>query len=284
MKKMNGIKFNYYLGALSLIGLNISTNIEFNALISVILGLLGLALYVLEGWAFHLKINRIAARYYFDLSGGNVDKFVQIQEPGCMIWYAFMVRMLLRIGLALFSVVGLSLSSPNDLPLWGGIMLGALILFELFFMLYIMFESRIFRSEKSNLVEDGEKNWRTKYFTKLSLKKEVMKESYSDVILLISAWAINITFWNAINSDFIDFINRSYADGESALLIILLVVISSLTLCLFMLIPVRLAHWVEESINARDLQSRRKLRWSIVFAGLGTISPSLIELVRVYLM
>ncbi|TNE55771.1 MAG: hypothetical protein EP338_03070 [Bacteroidetes bacterium] len=280
--RISSIKFNYYLGAFSFIGLNVSVNLDLNELLSILLGLLGFLLYVLEGWAFVFKLNRISARYFFDRTGGKINVQVEHNDPGCMIWYAFLVRMLLRIGLILLSLAAIG-NNPNDLPLWGGILMGAAVLFELFFMLYSMFESKIFSSEKEGEEpSESELKWRKKHFPRIHAADAKKKEKYANIILLITAWVINISLWNVINGDFIRFINDSKATGESVLLIASLMLSFSFILCLFLLIPVRLAHWVEETVNAKDPVSKRKLRWSIIFAGVATTSPTWIELIRVY--
>lgn len=286
MFQINRIKFNYYLGALSIIGLNITLNVEFNVILSIALGLLGMALYILEGWAFLFKLNRIAARHFFDLTGGKVHSKVEHNDPGCLIWYAFLVRMVMRIGLVLMSLVAIG-NNPNDLPFWAGIIMGVVVLFEMFFMLYSMYESKIFNSGKEGVevsLSESEIKWRQKNFPLLKSSQAKKKEFYANIILLITAWVINISLWNTINSDFIRFIQESKISGESSLLIACLMLSFSFIFCLFLLIPVRLAHWVEESISAQDSISKRKLRWSIIFAGAATTSPTWIELIKVYVL
>lgn len=285
MNHINGIKFNYYLGGFSLIGLNISVNIDLNTLLSIALGIFGLAFYVLEGWAFLFKMNRIAARHFFELTGGKASVKVEHTDPGCLIWYAFLVRMVMRIGLILLSLVSIG-NNPNDLPHWAGIIMGLAVLFELFFMLYSMYESKIFNSadREHSEVSESELKWRQKHFPLLQSDNAKKKEIYANLILLVTAWIINISLWNAINEDFIRFIHDSKANGESSLLIVSLMLSFSFILCLFLLIPVRLAHWVEETIKAKDPVSKRKLRWSVFFAGAATTSPTWIELIKVHVL
>lgn len=282
VQTVSGIRFNYLLGGTSLIGLNVLANVEFKVVLMAGLALLGLALYVAEGWAFLFKMNRISTRYYFDLTGGSTSKFVVNKEPGCIIWYAFFVRMILRIVLVVVSLLTLAGNPQNELPIWGGIIMGAVVLVELFFTLYVMFESQIFKTSKEEIVSESEQNWRRKNFRLLTDLQLIRKEKVANIILFISALAINMTFWNTMNSDFMDFIHDSYVSGESGWLISFVILLSAFLLCLIMLVPVKLANWVEESIRVKNDQEQRKLRWSIAFSGIATISPTLIELTKVY--
>lgn len=78
------------------------------------------------------------------------------------------------------------------------------------------------------------------------------------------------------------YIDRSYSDGTSGTTVLLILLVSNFVLCLFMLIPVRLAYWVEESMKVLTVADRCELRLSLLLSGISLIWPVLQHYINIY--
>lgn len=167
----------------------------------------------------------------------------------------------------------------------------AVVLFELFNLMYSLFETHTFKSTSDDATEkeieqewEAEKNWRKKYFTKLNDSQFMKKELYANIILIAMAVVTTQIFWGNMNAEFVDFIKRTDKMGESVSFAILTVLISCFVLCLIFLMPVRLAFWIEEKMHADSKAQTSTYRWSLFFAGISICSPSLIQLVVSFIL
>jgi cytochrome c biogenesis protein CcdA len=63
-----------------------------------------------------------------------------------------------------------------------------------------------------------------------------------------------------------------------------MILIACFVLCLFFLVPIRLAFWMEEFFKADQKREKLKYRWSVFFAGVMITGPTLLQLVKSYLL
>lgn len=290
MLAINPLQFNIYLGVLTLIGYAIPPATLYQYIPGPLLAIFLIALFVGDYWAFVFRTKIIRTASLYELSGGVPSKRVgELSEPGCMMYYAFILRLVFRFSVALFSVMLFTGSPDGEAPTWAIILFILVVLFELFNLMYTLFELHIFRiryedDDSEDEYWEKEKAWRTKMFKKLNDPNLDLKMFFAGFILVISATAATAMFWDGANHEFVGFIQRSAKDGTSPLFVILLVLIACFVLCLFFLIPVRLAFWLEQLMNVKTKQDKLKYRLSILFAGFSITAPSLIQLVKSYLL
>lgn len=289
---MNSFQFNIYLSIATLLGqfflpleslLNLPKWIVLPAL---------LCLYIGEFWAFLFKLKLVRIKNLFELSNGDPKKKVgEIGDPGCMMFYAFLMRFVFRFSIFLFAFMILFGEPEGELSGWAITVMIIIVLFELFNMMYSIYETHIFRlktddDDEKDLNEYWEKElkWRAKNFPLIQNANNQIKLKFADFILFLSGCAVTALFWDGCNREFVSFIKRSALEGESPVFVILLVVIACSILCLFFLMPVKLAFWIERLINSQTPQEIKRYRWSIFFAGISVSAPSLIQLVKTYLL
>lgn len=287
---MNSLKFNIYLGIFTIIGhlfLPVQKLLDLPVFI-IVFGLI--ALYIGEFWAFLYKLRSARVKNLYELSNGNPSlKVGELKDPGCMMFYAFLIRFVFRFAILLFAYIFLFGEPEGELNWWTLVFLIILVLFELFSMLYSIYETHIFRlkTDDDNEEDDNnfwlkEKEWRTKVFKEYRPEMGDIRLKFAEMILFLSGCALTALFWDGCNQEFVDYIKRSAAQGESAIFIISLVLIACTVLCLFFLMPVKLAFWIEKKMNADTPQEQRRYKWSIVFAGISVSAPSLIQLVKTF--
>ncbi len=285
---MNSIQFNVILGLFSALGFLFSSWDVFSSLPFFIVGIFCLFLYVGEYWAFLFKLKVARVRELIKLTKGNPNtRQAMGGEPGCMMFYAFLMRFVFRIVVGMIPVISFGGGGVNDeLNTVQIVFMILIVLFELFNMLYSMYETHIFRltGEDPDTAKDidsyweSEKKWRTKNYPLINKEDTRKKELYAAIILLLMAFATTHFLWGSMNNEFVDFIIRTEKNKESVSFAVISVILSCATLCLFFLMPIRLAFWVEEKMKADEKPEIRRYRLSLLFAGISICSPSLIQL------
>lgn len=284
---MNSIQFNIVLGFFSLISFFLSNLISSVTIPFYLIAICSFFLYVAEFWAFLFKLKIARIRELVHTTKGNPNLELDLgSEPGCMMVYAFLLRFVFRIVLGMIPVLALGEGIDKDMNNIQIVFMIIIVLFELFNMMYSMYDTHIFKltgeydvtEEEIKETWDKEKAWRTKNYPLLANEQAQKKEMLATIILLLMAFVTTHFLWGSMNNEFIDFIIRTKTNHESVLFATLSVTISCFVLCLFFLMPVRLAFWIEEKMKADEAIELKRYRLSLIFAGFSICSPSLIQL------
>ncbi len=289
--RLTGIRFNLFLGLISCFGFPIlNPNIPLGTP-SWWVALLGILFYVGELWAFNYKVRISRARILRRMTHNTPGLLnVSHDSTGCLIFYGFLMRFVFRIGMILVisGACGMDVQGDEeDVSVLTTIVMITGVVFELIVFGYSLYETRVYSSKPKSEQEEEEENeseikWRTKHFPWLDDPKYPLKELGADMILFVFAILLTKAFWDPSNAGFVDFIRRSATDGTSGLVVFGGMIIANLTLCLFFLVPVRLAYWVEESMMVFSGRDRWKYTLSLIFAGFMITGPVWVEIFRVY--
>lgn len=285
---MNSIQFNIILGLFSALGFLFSSLDVFSSVPFLILAIFCLFLYVGEYWAFLYKLKVARLRELVKITKGNPNtREAMGTEPGCMMFYAFLMRFVFRIVIGMIPVIGFGGGEINDdLNTVQIVFMVLIVLFEVFTMLYSMYETHIFKTSGEYADTDreiesyweSEKKWRSENYPILNKVDTHKKELYASIILLLMAFVTTHFLWGSMNQEFVDFIIRTEKNKESVSFAVITVILSCVMLCFFFLMPIRLAFWVEEKMKADEKPEIRRYRLSLLFAGVSICSPSLIQL------
>lgn len=281
---MNSTQFNIYLGICSILGFFLPAA-SILSLPTWLLIILALLLFAGDFWAFIFKLKFTRARYLYELSKGNPKAEVgQMLEPGCMMFYAFMMRMIFRFTLALFVILG-GKDTDKELNGFQITLLSIVVLFELFNLMFSMYETHIFSTKIGDETEKANKEswlkeieWRKKMFERLNDPSLFKKEMLANAILFVMAFFMTKIFWDGMNNTFIESIIHTKKFEDSYLVEIIGVLISCTILCFFFLMPVRLAFWIEDRMKAVTRKEKRNYRLSLFFAGISICSPTIIQM------
>jgi hypothetical protein len=162
----------------------------------MVTGIFFFLLYVAEFWAFLFKVRIARIRQIIEMTNGQIhSKKGSLDEPGCMVSYAFIVRLVIRYTFMMLSLSAFHGDLSGDLPTWAIVIIIIATLFEVFNLMYSMFETRIFKLIKDDSDEkevqeywEEEIKWRDKHFLLLKNEKTPLKETISVIVLLISAF------------------------------------------------------------------------------------------------
>lgn len=286
--KASSFQLNIFLGVFTLTGYHFQGSMDVNHMGLILTGIAGLALYIAECWAFLYKLTIVRAEYLYGLSGGNADKRVgKTVNQGCMLFYAFLMRFVFRIILAMSCFFAFDGSLEEDPSTWMIIAMIVIVLFEVFVMLFSMYETHIFRDEEEEENEnywEGELKWRKKVFPKLMDEKKNLKLFFANSVLYLTAGIFTLFFWNNSNAEFVTFIQVSAKQNESVFFVLFSILLANIVLCLILLMPVRLAFWIEDKMNAENNGKIWKYRLSLVFAGASITYPVWKQLFLTYMI
>ena len=143
-----------------------------------VLGLFFTFLYIADFWAFLFKIRIARIRQIVDVTKGEIKtrNFVP-EDPGCMIMYAFIMRLVIRFSFMLLALFSFSGDLSGDLPNWAIVFVILVTLFEVFNLMYSMFETRIFKMNKENDSEkEDDKYWEEEFKWREKSLKILMKK------------------------------------------------------------------------------------------------------------
>ncbi len=282
---MKPFQFNIYLGILTIIGYSFKTEDILRSVPGWLLGTFLLVLYFSEYWAFLFKINADRIKEIMIRTKGRYNQKIEpFREPGFMLFYGFIIRMIFRITLILAALTMFGVETGKTLPLWAGIVMGTTVLVELFVFLYAAFETKVIINspdEEGTKAEwESELKWREKMVRRMKLPNFQLKLECSNIVLLVAALAATYMFWNMVNREFVDFIHQSAITQESPAFVIILIPIACFVLSIFFLTPVRLAFWIEQLFQIDTKQELLKFRLSLLFAGISITAPTLIALLK----
>jgi hypothetical protein len=284
--RLNGYKFNVLFGIIALfIVPMIPPYIDLQNS-GFVVGLFALFMYFGEAWAFWYKTRLMRVRIVYQLTEGEAGRTVPpLPKLGYFVGFGFLLRFCFRFIFLLIALHTFGLMPDHSDQDIGGFAMTILILaalFEIFMLAVTWFESRLEKDDEEEQPQKAERIWREKNFPMLKDPNLLAKEGGADLVLFIAAMMFTHVFWTMSNNNFIESIDSSYAAGDWGVGVLLGMVIANFVLCLFMLVPIRLAYWVGESISTFTPQQRRSLRFSFLFAGLSVTAPVFIHFVKTY--
>lgn len=250
----------------------------------LLVGVFGVIIYFAEAWAFYFKTVSIRIRA---LKKINIDKDWSTNGslpalPRVMI-FGRVLRSILRVvilSLALRSILNAydDLTEHQENVVQGLWFVG--IIFEGVMMRMTRLSNRPKEGKEKSDDHNKEMEWRRKRLGFLESKLHLYKEACADFVLVITAMMFTQTYWKFISNFYIDRIGSALrADIPMGNLLWTMFVTMTLT-SIILVIPARLAFWVEDAYAAVDGKRRRKVRWSVVFGCVSVMFPVLLHFVR----
>lgn len=289
---MNSTQFNILLGALALLSYTFVPTDLLNYIPTIFISIFLILLYVSDYFAFKFKVWYSRVTSLIDQTQGKPELRVgEISEPGCMLYYAFLIRFVFRVAMLMSAVIFISGDFNENPPVWAMILISIVVLFELYHMLTVIYDSHIFRikydeedKEEMNDFWSKEIAWRKKAFEEVKNPKIKSKLTLAHLVLIASGSLATTFFWDGVNDEFVSYIVRAKIANESAMFVIPLILISCAVLCFFYLLPVRLAFWLDSLMHADTEREKRNYRLSILFAAVSITAPTLIQLLKSYFL
>ncbi len=274
-----GISFNLLVAAYSLLlAPFIADYIQFGRA-NIFVALFGVFIYVAEFFAMNYKLKVVRLRAETLRMQKHARE--ELPNPGCVIWYAVLMRMLFRIGFIMVALVAFGFDpSAAEQPVMFTVMLILFILCEVFVLGYTWVESGLFRTTPDDKWDEERDQKELETWRKVNLPfKETeetrAKEFRADIVLQLYALMLLTAFWDTINESNKEYIIRSFNTHETALFTGIMLFVIFLVMAFFALIPLRMAYWIEESVSIYTSKERWRLRGSLLIAALMVFEPSI---------
>ncbi|HEY4800734.1 MAG TPA: hypothetical protein VII99_16760 [Bacteroidia bacterium] len=286
----DGLSFNLLFAAYYFLLAPVINNYVMFGQKNILIAVCGIVIYISEFFAFNFKTKAIRLRALSEKIRieKETGKPMDIPSPGCVVGYGVITRMLFRIGFIMVAANSLGWdASANDNPVYMNVLLVIAVLLEVFIIGYTMATSNIFGSSatsgwKKEPEKQEENNWYTKNLPRLNMTEFRQKEFLSDVVLHLYAFMLFTAFWNPINAATMDFVQKAFSAGDGALLTLILLVFIQGVMALIALPPIRLAYWIEESVQALTRKDRWRLRGSFLLVSLMVTWPAFQEYFRLF--
>lgn len=277
--KIDEFRFNILFGFLSLFVIPLlNKNIPIGQPVWWV-GIIGICIYISEAWATFYKLNFARAAIIEEKSNGHFhDLTIVPRTPGTTLWYAFIMRFCLRFGIIIFSLMAFGYDTENTEPsVFIMILLCCSVLFELFLMMFTMFETRVFSGSSKDEEDEKaeEQKWRTKMVQRVKEKNHLLKLKTADIIIFITATISTNLIWDPMNESMITFIDDQAKTGSLAFAVIFFVLVA-LIMSVLLLLPLRVAYWTESAMRADDTRSKLRYRLSYLFAVLCVFQPAVV--------
>lgn len=258
---------------------------------NVFIALLGIFIYLTEYFAFNYKLRIVRARAIQKnmLHQQKTGEKRELGQPGCMVFYAFIIRMLYRIGFVIVALTAFGADFNEEMSGYVSVIFVSVILFEVFVFCYSLFETRIYSSPPADKTEEEdekqeEKSWREKYLPLLKKTDSSQREMGADLILFLYACMLTTAYFEPVNAAQNEVIFRWHNEGTSALAMIAGLLLMFSATWLFALMPMRLAYWVEESLASYTVKEKWRLIGSYAFACLAAVAPSVLYFIKIYFL
>lgn len=250
----------------------------------------GLFIYFAEFFAFKYKLKMIRLRSEAKRVEHQKLTGEYLPEPHITpaLWFAVGMRIVFRMGCVAIcaTAVGIDMPDYGGKPLSVAIILITLLV-EVLSLAYLYSNNTLFWDFPDNVMEAREEKkeddaWRKENLDRQETVWEDRKEIISDVILQIYAFMIFTAFWEYINQLGINLIDSNYKHNDPAIATAMELSMMLLVMVSVGLLPMRLAYWIEESVEAISKKEKRIMAGYFVIAVLLTITPSVREYIDVY--
>ncbi|HTF06084.1 MAG TPA: hypothetical protein VK826_18770 [Bacteroidia bacterium] len=268
--RLNGKKFDLIFGSVMLIGSPFLVDSDFISKHLLFAGIFGLIVYVLEAWAFYFKTTTVRIRALQKM-GGHVWQYSGKELPNipAVMRIGRFMRACIRVYVFTHSVDALVEYTGYENGLWNrdsnySFLVGIVIETWLATLVRIRNNSKKSDDYQKQIVKENK--WRSRHADFLEQRYHGFLEIFSDIILLTLAMMFAHTYWNHSYDFFYRQIERAHNDlAPPGALLWTMVITLSIT-SILVVVPARLAYWLEEIYAAGDAISKRKVRWSMVFA------------------
>lgn len=258
-----------------------SVNIQTVALNKYVYGLIVLALYISEFFAFRFKIKLTRIRCLFNLTEGDPLKKVKLPEakPTILFFYAYFSRAIFRFIVFMMFWFTYFEDNNNKMGNVGMVFNSVIILFEITAILIIVSPFFGSTSRKSKYEEEEAESrvkWQIKNFPLIQKSTTWKNELLSNIVIIFFSIFWSGYFWQGIiNGTFTPYLQDAVNRGESIFWHSIFIIPAATLLCLFFVIPSQLAYFLDESVTAKSRKHKNHFWLALTLASLSYLLPTL---------
>ena len=258
---------------------------------NMFIGVFGFVMLVLEFFAFYFKLKMVKMRSeqkrieYKKQTGKDI-----IPSVSPAVFFALCMRMVFRAGVVMVSMTALGyLTTEEKISTQGQIALIISVIVDIVTLGYIYVNTGIYTDAPQNkreLIEDigDEEKW-DKENEKLATDAKYFNwEIVADVILQIYCVMLFTCFWKYINDTGIGMLydclkdNKINSDGAFRAFPMMFAMV------MIGLMPMRIAYWIEDSLEAYTAEERRGMWITFGIAAIYTCSPTIVRFIYIFIL
>lgn len=241
-----------------------------------LVGVIGLLTLLFEYYALKYKLWIIrvrAEKKLIELEKESNE--VLIINPSNALIYGLFVRIVLRSSVLLFSILAIG----GEFLVAGSLVI-VLFFVDMIGLMYIFVTSDIIHDKvpahKIPVAVAERQRWRDKNLPDSDSLKNFKYEILADITLNIYAYVVFTLVWFFINSLAIDTLEGFIKTKSNAFDVGYKIAFMLVFMVLVLLIPIRVAYWIENSMNAITRKHKYAFYLMVILSGIYTCMPTLI--------
>ncbi|MEP7264101.1 MAG: hypothetical protein ABI772_06380 [Bacteroidota bacterium] len=254
---------------------NIIESLEFGEK-NYLVGIIGLLILPAEYFAlkFKLWIIRVRAeKSLIELEKENSE--VLIINPSYALIYGLFVRIILRISVLFFSLIAIGQDSMVT-----GMLIIVMFFADMIGLMYIYITSNIFQDQvpehKIPIAVAERQEWRDNNIPGSDSLRNFIYEILADIALNVYAYVVFTLVWYYINWRAIDSLKHFIAEKSGAFETGYKIAFMLTFMVLVLLIPIRVAYWIEDSMNATTRKHKYAFSIMVILSGIYACMPTLV--------
>jgi hypothetical protein len=247
------------------------------------IAIFGFFIWVAEFFALYFKLKMIRIRAELKRIAYKKETGIDLKpSTGAFVFLQFFFRLLFRAAIIMVCMTALGFNcNEKKMDVMAELVL--LICFALdMFGFFFIYANTNFNYDKNNNTEEQLENetWNNKNLGYSESEKYFRLEVFSDLILQIYAIMLFTAFWKYINEYAIEMISKSlnnHKDSDVGLTVFFMLFAE----LMIGLMPIRIAYWIEDSLNSYSKQDKNLMRLNFIIVGFFACLPTITKYVGV---
>ena len=258
---------------------------------NLFIALFGFTMLIAEFFAlnFKLKMVRIRAQEkrlaYKKETGKDI-----IPTSNALVFYAFFMRLVFHVVILMVCINALGFPCTEKIMSPQGVAILMVGLFADFGGFIYIYMAADFYTDPPGSRQDlneelkEEDDWDRINLPLADTARYFRLELISDIVLQVYALMLFTSVWKYINQTGIDMLDEMYKVHESAVGAAVVLIPMLLFFVILGLMPMRIAYWIEDTLEAFTQREKLGTRITFIIAGIFSYSPSIIKYVRIFIL
>lgn len=256
---------------------------------SLFVAIFGFTMLIAEFFALNFKLKMIRIRTEEKrIEYKRITGTAYVLPPNRLLFFGLFIRIALRLAVIMVCMTALGYASTEkEMSPQSLIVLFTGFLLDVGALIYIYLKMGPYMDpidDKDLITEEAKKNeeWNKIHLPIAASGKYYLKEVFSDIILQIYAVMLFTSVWTFINQTGIKILYESHTYEKSALWAAFDLFPMLFIMTLFVLMPMRIAYWIEDSMMSFTKRQRVGTGFIFFIVAIFTCAPSIVEFCTLY--
>ena len=254
-------------------------------------GIFGFTMLFAEFFALYFKLKMVRLR-------SEEKRIVYKRETGKdilpsatpYIYFGFFMRMVFHVAVIMVSMTALGyIADERNMSPQGVIAIMCGFMLDMCGFIYIYFKTDFYtdppqtRKEFNAEIKEGN-DWYNSNKHLLDSKKHFRLELICDLVLQIYALMLFTSFWHYVNQVGIETLSRKLLHNRPALESGMSVVPMLIAVVMLGLMPMRIAYWIEDSMNAITIKEKSGMWLTFFIVAVFSCSPVILKFISMFIL